>query len=240
MIQSLFFKLAIAFAPLLLGRLAGGRGNVIRGSGKLTTEKRDVHGFNEVHLSGSGNLTITRTGTESLTIEAEDNIIPYLETEVSGHHLTIGTRDNVSLQTTRPINYILTVKDLDALSLSGSGNITASGVPDLAEIHLSGSGNMFISGIDGDKLTARISGSGDLNLAGKAGSQEVRISGSGNYRAEALESKAATLEVSGSGRAAINAAGNLDARISGSGYIEYAGDPTISQSITGSGRLRKR
>jgi hypothetical protein len=237
--RSLIIKIAMAFVPLLVGR-AGGFGNAIRGSGKVTTEKRDVSDFDEVSLSGSGNLVITRTGTESLTIEAEDNVIPYLKTEVSGHRLVIGTTDNVSLQTTRPITYTLTVKALEALSLSGSGNISASGVPDLGEVHVSGSGNMFISGIHTDKLTTRISGSGDVNAAGKAGSQEVRISGSGNYRAEGLESKEARLEVSGSGRAAINARDKLDARISGSGYIEYAGDPTVSQSITGSGRLRRQ
>jgi hypothetical protein len=238
--RSLIIKIAMAFVPLLVGRAAGGFGNAIRGSGKVTTEKRDVRDFDEVSLSGSGNLVITRTGTESLTVEAEDNIIPYLTTEVSGRRLILGTRDNVSLQTTRPITYTLTVKDLEALSLSGSGNISASSVPDLGDIHLSGSGNMFISGIDTDKLTTRISGSGDVNAAGKAGSQDVRISGSGNYRAESLQSKDARLEVSGSGRVAVTAGDKLDARISGSGYIEYAGDPAINQSITGSGRLRKR
>jgi Putative auto-transporter adhesin, head GIN domain len=240
MTRSLIVKSAMALFTLLLGGCAGGPGNNIQGSGKVTTESRNVSGFDEVSLSGTGNLTITRTGTESLTIEAEDNIIPYLKTDVANNRLTIGTKDNVSIQPTRPISYNLTVKDLSALDLSGSGKINASDISNLSQVTLSGSGNMDASGISSDKLIAQISGSGQMRAAGKAGSQDVRISGSGSYQADNLESKEARLEVSGSGHSTINVSDKLDVKISGSGSVEYIGNPTVTQDVSGSGRLGKR
>ena len=61
---------------------ACGGAETIQGSGNVTSESRNVSNFNEVELQGIGNLTVQQTGSESLTIEAEENIIPYLKTEV--------------------------------------------------------------------------------------------------------------------------------------------------------------
>jgi hypothetical protein len=51
-----------------------------RGSGNVITESRVVSGSDEILLSGSGEVVVDVDGTESLTIEAEDNIMPLLTT----------------------------------------------------------------------------------------------------------------------------------------------------------------
>ena len=94
---------------------SGGGAKTLQGSGNVTSESRNVSDFNEVELQGIGNLTIQQTGSESLTIEAEDNIIPYLKTEVKNNRLTLSIEPGVGISTTKPINYELTVKDLSDL-----------------------------------------------------------------------------------------------------------------------------
>src|SRR5262245_33803264 len=84
--------------------------NGIQGSGKRVSEPRNVSGFREVVLKGSGNLNIEVTGTESLTIEADDNLLPYLTSDVSGNRLTLGTKDNTNVSPSKEITYTLTVK----------------------------------------------------------------------------------------------------------------------------------
>ena len=69
----------------------------IKGSGKVITEPRTVSGFNAVLLKGAGALTIEENGTESLTISADDNLLPYVTAEVSGGRLTLSTKDNTSI-----------------------------------------------------------------------------------------------------------------------------------------------
>ncbi len=134
--------------------------------------------------------------------------------------MIIGPEPNTGIQTSEPINYLLTVKDLRALKLSGSGSIDAED-------------------ISTDKLFTTTSGSGAVEISGGADRQEISVSGSGEYRAEDLQSKEAKIGVSGSGSAIVNASEVLDAKVSGSGSVEYVRDPTVKKEVSGSGRVSK-
>jgi hypothetical protein len=215
--------------------------NFIQGSGNVTRESREVSGFTEVALNGIGTLTIRRTASESLTIEAEDNIIPRLTTEVENGRLTIGVEPNTNIQTTEPINYELTVRDLSTLQMLGAGNIDARSIStDNLEIANSGSGEINLANIDTGSLKLTSGGSGEVKTAGRTGSQDVEVLGSGDYQGEDLKSEEARVDVRGSGEAFLNVSDSLDVRIIGSGSVEYVGDPTISQEILGAGELRRR
>lgn len=217
-----------------------GGAETIRGSGNVTSESRKVSDFNEVELHGIGNLTIQQTDSESLTIRAEDNIIPYLKSEVANNRLTLYIENGVSISATKPINYRLTVKDLSDLKLRGSGTINVENVNtnDL-KITTTGSGNVSAS-TDTNTLEVILSGAGAAKMDGKTDSQDVNVSGSGRYQAENVQSKEAKIDISGSGSATLNVSDALDARIAGIGSVEYTGDPTVSKQISGIGELRKR
>ncbi len=187
-------------------------------SGNVTSETRDVSGFDEVELRGIGNLSIRQTGSESLSVEAEEDVLPKIRTEVVNNRLIIGPEPNTNIQTTEPINYELTVKDLHALEASGSGGINAQD-------------------IDTDNLGVSISGSGAVEISGRADSQQVGISGSGTYRAEDLRSEEAKITVDGSGSAIVNVSEALDAKVSGSGSVEYIGNPTVEKDVSGAGSV---
>jgi Putative auto-transporter adhesin, head GIN domain len=207
--------LALGIALLLLAACSS-----TKGSGQLATAQRTVSGFTKVELAGQGDLTIEQTGTESLTISAEDNLLPLLTSDVSGDTLVLGTKPNTSIVTTKPITYSLTVKDLNGLAVSGSGTMSA---PKLAATELS----------------IKISGSGTITVRGAATDQDLEISGSGRYQADELTSKTVTARISGSGNASVMATDVLDVAISGSGSVTYSGNPQVKQEISGSGELIK-
>jgi hypothetical protein len=185
------------------------------------SETREVRGFDEVVLSGIGTLIITQTGEESLTIEAREDTLPHLTSDVSGSRLTLGTKRMSFFRSFGPITYRLTVRDLKGISISGSGDATATGITT-------------------PSMRVSISGSGDISLAGHAQSQDVSISGSGKYRAGDFVTQSAHISVSGSGNALVNASERLDVRISGAGDITYIGSPAIEQRISGAGSIRRR
>ena len=215
--------------PRFLHRLAGTLAAVlllaacstIRGSGTVTAESRTVHGFTEVAFSGSGHLVIEQTGTEWLTITAEDNILPVLTSEVTGGRFDLGAKPTTAIFTTKPIEYRLTVKDLRGLTVSGSGK---------AELAQFGSTDLAVT----------LSGSGTIVLGGRVQTQNVTLSGSGSYQADTLVSQAATVHVSGSGAAEVSVSQTLHAMVSGSGSIVYRGNPQVEQHISGSGHISKR
>jgi Putative auto-transporter adhesin, head GIN domain len=211
-------RLALAlFAVVLLLAAC----SVTRGSGQLATESRAVSGFSKIDLSGGGELTIQKTGTESLSISAEDNLLPRLTSEVSNDTLILGTKPNTTILPQQPITYTVTVKDLTGVAVSGSGNIR---VPDLTTTALSIS----------------ISGSGTITVNGTVDDQDLEISGSGGYEAAQLTSKTVKADISGSGTANVLATNVLDVEISGSGTVTYSGNPQIEQEISGSGKLIKK
>ena len=189
-------------------------------AGNVESETRDVSGFDEVELSGVGSLSISQTGTESLSVEAEEDVLPKIRTEVVDGRLVIGPEPDTSIETTEPINYALTVDNLGALTLSGSGDVDAEG-------------------IDTDELVVDVSGSGAMKARGRAESQEAHVSGSGSYEAEDLESRRVRIDVEGAGSAVVNASEELDAKVGGAGSVEYVGDPTVEEDVSGVGRVSK-
>jgi len=207
----------------------------------MITEPRDVRDFKRVSLSGSGQLIITQGNEESLTIEAEDNIMPRIKTEVKGETLSLGyERDSwwKRVRPTRPITFKLEVIDLTEAKLSGSGSISASNVKtkDL-KIDISGSGNAVIDRLVAEGLAVNLSGSGKFTLSGRVTKQEIRISGSAKYHAPELESQTVKVRISGSGKAVVRARQILDVKISGSAKVGYYGNPRLTTDISGSGSV---
>ncbi len=216
-------------------------GRVVRGSGNVISENRDVSGFNKVSVSGSGHLHIVQGDEESLTIEAEDNILPLITTKVSGGTLTIGFKSGTSINTTKSIEFYLKVKDLNSISGSGSGSIDCSGlISDNLSIRTSGSRNVDMSNLASNSIDINSSGSGNITLAGTTDSQNIKTSGSIKYFGEELESKSCVIDSSGSGELVVNVSDDLDINVSGSIKITYIGSPTISQKTSGSSTINSK
>jgi len=218
--------LTAALAPVIvawaIGCAAGcgASAPAVHGSGVVATERREAAGFSEIWLNSGGEVVVEQTGTESVSVEAEDNLLPLLESRVDGRRLTLGSKPNVNLHATRPIRYRVTVKELTALGVSGSGKFR-------------------VEGVDTPRLTASISGSGSATLSGKADDVRLSVSGSGDYDAARLATKTASVSISGSGSATVNASDRVEADISGSGSVRYLGSPTVEKHVSGSGSIAR-
>jgi hypothetical protein len=215
--------------------------SVVVGSGNIVRETRDVRDFDEINLGGSGEVHITQTGEESLAIEADDNVLPVLTTEVHGRRLELGTRRGININLHRSPHYYITVKSLRGLIISGSGKLDVTALTtDTLAISISGSGKVDVTALAAEALDVSISGSGSIALAGQAARLNLHISGAGSYDAPDLASGTARVHISGSGSANLTVADTLDLGISGSGSVRYGGQPTITKSISGSGSIRRR
>jgi hypothetical protein len=207
----------------------------VGGSGNVKSESRDVSGFDEVFLAGIGDLNIQQTGTESLTVEAEDNLLPLITTQVAGGRLTIGVKPGTNIRPTRPIRYQLT-----AIGLSGAGTVSASNLTAGAmTVTTSGAGKTSIAGLSATTLHVTLSGVGDVTISGQTQSQDVTLSGAGSYQAHDLASNSASVRVSGTGSAMVQVRDTLDAHVSGVGSVVYYGNPSVTKDVSGVGSVRK-
>jgi len=230
----------LLFVLVLVTLIATGCQSTVTGSGDVVEETREVSGFTGVALAGIGELIIELGDEEALRIEAEDNLLEYIETEVKNETLEIRIQRGINLNPTKPVRFYLTVKSLEEIALSGSGDIQA---PDLVasqfSVAISGSGYVTMGTLDADALTVDISGSGTLEIAGgQVGKQNITAAGSGEYHAGDLRSETVDIKISGSGDATVWATESLDVRLSGSGSVSYYGHPQTSISSSGSGMIK--
>lgn len=188
------------------------------GSGDLTLETRDVDSFDEIVLMTSGDVYVDVTGAESMEIEAEDNIIDLLTTDVVDRRLELGASEPFS--TRRRITYRITAERLDGIRISGSGDVD-------------------IAGIDSSVFRAVVDGSGDITPSGVTDALTVTISGSGAFHGESLDASHAEVIISGSGDVTVDVSDTLDVVISGSGDVTYIGSPSVDQRISGSGDVNR-
>lgn len=209
------------------------------GSGEVVTETRSVEGFHSIDLRGIGEVRITVDGTESLTVEAEDNLIDQLTSDVRGNTLILGT--DRPIRPTEDVIFTVTMQTLEGIEISGSGAVTVSEFStDGFEVDVSGSGSAAVTGIAADDVFAGISGSGAITITGDADSLDLSISGSGAFDGERLAVDVGDVEISGSGSATVNASERLDVVVSGSGSVEYLGNPSVSVNSSGSGSVSQR
>ena len=212
----------------------------VPGSGQIEREDRVVHSFHKVSLSGHAELIVQQGDTEELTIEADSNLFAYLQTEVKGDELTIGVKNGFDPQPTKPIRYFLTVKDLDSVSLAGSGSIsTEEFAADKLTVSIAGSADAKLAYLDVKNLTISISGSGKVSAAGKSDKVSIKIAGAGEIRTKELQAKEIKVSVAGSGDAEVWATEKLDVNVAGSGDVRYKGDASVKQSVAGSGSVSK-
>jgi hypothetical protein len=230
-------QLIIAALPIVMSH---GCAFGIDGSGKVVTENRTVITFTGIDLQCSANVYFTQGDEQSVKIEAEDNIINHITTEVKNDELIVST-DGKDFNTQQQVNVYVTVKELCLLELTGSGNMIGKSHIncDNMTLHIGGSGDIKA---DVRSLTMKIklSGSGNLEVSGTATSTDVRIAGSGNVNARNLQSMESAVAISGSGQSTINASAQLTVSISGSGDVHYVGEPQkLKTNITGSGSVSK-
>ncbi len=229
-------------ALFLLSGCVSINGNFVRGSGKVATEERQVSGFQGVDVSGSGEAVFIQGEQEGVTIEMEDNLLPYLKTEVINGVLHIGFKDDGvlhSFQPTRPIKYEVRVKDLSSIDTSGAVNVNMASLSttDLS-INISGAGSVMIDDLTADQLSGNLSGATKLVLAGKVVEQKFDLSGSSTFDARDLESNIAILNASGSSNMKVWVHEDLHLSLSGSSDVTYYGTPKLTQDVSGSADIK--
>jgi Putative auto-transporter adhesin, head GIN domain len=211
----------------------------ITGNGNIRTEKRNVGSFTGVNSGGSIDVEIKNGDTYAISAEDDDNLLPYIVTEINDGILDIHYKNGTFINSDHAKVYV-TAPSLDKVRVSGSGDITIEdGLKNTRPIEMDVSGSGSIKGsLDAPAVNISVGGSGNIDLAGRTKDFEGHVSGSGDLNCAKLQSENATVSVSGSGNAHVFASVHLTATVSGSGDVFYSGNPTSPEIHTsGSGSV---
>lgn len=214
----------------------------VSGNRIISTEDRKTGSFNGISVHGSMDVYVAEAAAESVTIEAEENILPYLETKVEGGELKIAFRNNTNISTHEDVKVYVKAPRFDNLELFGSGSLLGesllknnSGI----KISSSGSGEINLE-VDAPVVTVGSNGSGEITLAGRTRDLQYKSNGSGDADLERLKAENVTVTTNGSASLAVFASTTLNVRSNGSGDVTYLGNPAITNKSFGSGTVRKK
>lgn len=203
--------------------LCSGCTKTVTGGGPTATEMRQVAGFTKVKINGSGNVEIVPSNTQQVIISGYTNLLEIYESKVVNGELQLGFESRKNIRNDN-IKIRIEIPDLRGVTINGSGDVLVNG---------------FLQGTD---LHSLINGSGRIRVLSAAyNNMTYHINGSGDIFAAAIPSKNAEANISGSGFIELNCTQQLKIRISGSGTVDYYGNPpTTDIAISGSGVVRKK
>src|SRR6266513_1936540 len=191
----------------------------IAGSGVRKTEKRELKSFNAIDTAGAYELDVTCQKPASFEIEADDNILPLIQTEV---------RDGV-LRVTATRNY----------SATGGVRVRIT-VPDLASVKSTGAGKFHVSDVKNDNFAIDSTGAATMIASGLSKALKIRSTGAGKIDAHDLSAQKVEVTVTGAAGVEVSASDELDVSVSGAGRVTYTGNPKVNKHVSGAGQVTKK
>lgn len=212
----MLLTLAMSFGAVIGCSIDLSRPNVV-GNGVNKSEQRTVTDFERISIYGVGIVTVSKSEVPSLTVRTEENMLPYVKSEVQDGTLRVGVGDG-SYQWHGYPEMDVTVNGLRSVEMSGQTTANASGM-------------------EGDEFEVKVAGQSSLTVSGAVESQTLIFSGQSSYSAADLDCRKTTIRCSGQCHLVVRASDELDIEASGDCTIEYLGNPT-KKSIKTSGSSR--
>jgi hypothetical protein len=207
----------------------------VAGSGVVISETRTLDDFTSISVDYPADITVHQGETQTVTIKADDNLIPQIVTRVSGSKLYIEEKNvafNQRVNPTKTVQIDLTVKNLTIISFPSAGTVDVEGLKtDSLELDTSGAGKITLNNLNVQNLGVDLSGAGGIEVMGTAKSLDLNISGVGSFNGQNLSVASASVDISGVGSATLWVTQELTANISGVGSVNYYGSPQLNQKI---------
>ena len=192
----------------------------VKGSGNRKTEKRDLAAFKAVDTTGAYGVDVTCQKPASFEIEADDNILPLIKTEVRDGVLYVSNQQNYN--SAKGVQLRITMPDLTAVSSHGAGDIK-------------------VTDANSNDLKIESTGAASVNASGKAKSLTISSTGAGDVDTSRLQAANAKVSVSGAASINVFASEQLDVSVSGVGSVNYSGNPkTVNKNVSGLGSVNSK
>jgi hypothetical protein len=217
-------------------------GKRVHGNGNIRTEDRSVSDFKNVDISGAAKVLVSQGDHPSVKIEADENLLQYMEVIQTGDKITIREREGFHLLPNNDMKIYVTAPVFNNIEASGACDIIGQGKlsnPEPLNIHVNGAGDIRME-IDAPRLEADVSGSGSIFLKGETREVSLDLTGAGDAHCYDLKAENTKVDITGAGSADVYASVRLDADVSGAGTVNYKGNAgQVNQHVSGAGSVHK-
>ena len=191
----------------------------VRGNGQIKTEERQVGAFANLDAGGAFEIE-WESGSPALRITTDENLLPYIENNVSDNTLHLRTRDHI--WPTHGIKIVISSPTRTGGRIRGAIKLT-------------------VKQLSGPTFALESKGASEVTLAGNVDRLLVDMTGASQLAADGLRAKTAEISTTGAGDAEVAVTDTLNVAITGAGKVTYSGNPaTIKKQITGAGSIRHK
>ena len=233
-------KLILSFALILIAFTACRQFRQMRGSGNIITENKTVSDFNSISVGGAFEVELKNGSITQVKVEADDNLMKYINIDVSGNTLKIRTEGLNNLNNAH-LKVFITAPNISQIKSSGAASVDIKGVlKNNDKINLEASGAANINGeVDAPEIHTEASGAANIDIRVKTKSYKANASGSGTVKSSDLMSETTNAHASGAGTVHVYSSVSMDAEASGAGTVHYKGGGSLSQKVSGAGNIKK-
>ncbi|MEO5860730.1 MAG: head GIN domain-containing protein [Pyrinomonadaceae bacterium] len=190
-----------------------------KGSGNVASESREVSEFSKIDVSHVFQVEVTAQAEYAIEVEADDNLLQFIKTEVRGDTLHIELDQRV--KTSNPLRVRVSAPNIERIEASGASRVDVA--------HLQNA-----------ELAVDTSGASKVNVVGETGTLTVDVSGASQIDLGSLSAATATIEASGASRVNVNVTNDLIADASGASRITYTGSAKVQKSTSGASSVSQK
>jgi len=190
----------------------------VRGNGRIKTEERPIAAFASLDAGGAFEIG-WQNGSPALRITTDENLLPYIENDVSDDTLHLRTREHV--WPTHGIKVVISSPTRTGGRIRGAVKLT-------------------VKQLSWPTFALESKGASEVTLDGSVDRLLVDMTGASQLAAGGLQAKTAEISTTGAGDAEVAVTDTLKVVITGAGKVTYTGNPTIKKQITGAGSIRHK
>lgn len=207
----------------------------IRPSGNVETANINIEDFSGLYISHSFEVKVSLSGTENIRINADDNIMPYVEVFKDDQVLAIRLDEDIQLRGNYTLEAEIDAKYLDKFYASGASSITLEDPLDAENIYIELSGaSKFTGELNSLNADARLSGASSVSLAGFSELYDVHLSGASTAGGYDFEVDILDADLSGASQCRVTVNDEIRVRASGASTLRYRGNgEVVEQEISG-------
>ena len=234
------FLFALVILVLASGCRGFGKGE--RGSGHILSDTRSVTGFNSIDVSGAIDVYVKQDSSTSVKVEADDNLLQYVEVYTDNSTLVIKTRRGMWIRPTNSIKVYVSNPVYREFEVSGASSIHSENEITSGEtlrVGLTGASNGKLE-FNAPRISVDLSGASDLTIRGRTKDFEGGATGASQIRCFDLLTENADVKASGASGVEVFASVRIIPHASGASSISYKGNAVIQdKSESGAASVKK-
>lgn len=196
----------------------------IDGNGNVQTEERSVSDFTKVKGSAGIDVYLTEGSENKVVVEADENLLEFIETSVEGGKLRIRSMQNIGRAKAKKVH--VTYVKLTSIEASSGADVIGNSVIKSESLNLdSSSGADLELEILSKEVFAETSSGSDMKLSGKATTLRAKASSGSDLNAKELLVASCNADASSGADIKVNVKERLNAEASSGGDVHYYGDP---------------